>query len=69
MKTEIRLATQTDFDLVGNIFMEENRYHAELVPEIIQVADPIMTQKWYNEVLNNPNSSLDKRMKPDLGSG
>lgn len=65
MKTEIRLATQTDFDQVGIIFMEENRYHAELVPEIIQVADPIMTQKWYSEVLNNPNKVL---FLADVGS-
>ena len=65
MKTEIRLATQTDFDQVGIIFMEENRYHAELVPEIIQVADPIMTQKWYSEVLNNRNKVL---FLADVGS-
>lgn len=69
MKTEIRLATQADFEQVGNIFTEENQFHAELVPEIIQVADPIMTRKWYGEVLNNPHNTLfvAKRGKDAVG--
>ena len=58
MEFEIRLANHTDFEQVGNIFSEENRFHAELVPEIIRVADPIMTREWYGEVLNNPNKRL-----------
>ena len=58
MKFEIRSANHTDFEQVGNIFTEENRFHAELVPEIIRVADPIMTREWYGEVLHNPNKRL-----------
>ena len=58
MNIEIRLATEADFDQVGNIFAEENQFHAQLVPEIIQVADPIMTHEWFDEVLNNPNSTV-----------
>ena len=58
MKTEIRLAVQEDFEGVGRVFTEENQFHADLVPEIIQVADPIMTADWYAEVLSNPNSTL-----------
>jgi hypothetical protein len=42
MNFEIRLATESDFEQVGNIFSEENRDHAELMPVIFQVADPIM---------------------------
>jgi hypothetical protein len=33
---KIRLATGSDFEQVGNIFSEENRYHAELMPEIFK---------------------------------
>lgn len=58
MKTLIRSASPEDFDGVGRVFAEENQFHADLVPEIIQVADPIMTQEWYAEVLSNPNSTL-----------
>jgi diamine N-acetyltransferase len=58
MNINIRLATKTDFDQVGSIFVEENRFHAELVPEIIQVAEPIMTTKWFEAVLENPDQIL-----------
>lgn len=55
---EIRLATKADFEQVGIIFAEENQFHAELVPEIIQVTDPIMTQEWFDDVFNDPNQTL-----------
>jgi len=58
MNLEIRLTTETDFEQIGNIFAEENRFHAELVPEIIQVADPIMTPEWFDNVLNDPEKTL-----------
>lgn len=58
MNIEIRLATKADFEQVGIIFAEENQFHAELVPEIIQVADPIMTPIWFDDVLNDPNQTL-----------
>jgi ribosomal protein S18 acetylase RimI-like enzyme len=55
---EIRLATGSDFEQVGNIFSEENRYHAELMPEIFQVANPIMTPEWFDEVVKDPRKAL-----------
>jgi len=58
MNIEIRLVTKADFEQVGIIFAEENQYHAELVPEIIQVADPIMTQEWFDDILNDPDKTL-----------
>ncbi len=58
MNIEIRLVTKADFEQVGLIFAEENRFHAELMPEIIQVANPIMTQKWFDDVLNDPDKTL-----------
>lgn len=54
----IRLATQADFEQVGVVFAEENRFHVELVPEIVQVADPIMTHNWYDDVLGDPDKIL-----------
>jgi GNAT superfamily N-acetyltransferase len=58
MHIEIRLVTKADFEQVGKIFAEENQYHAKLVPEIIQIADPIMTQVWFDDVLNDPGKAL-----------
>jgi len=58
LNMEIRLATQADFEQVGVVFAEENQFHAELVPEIIQVAEPIMTHKWYDDVLGDPDKTL-----------
>ncbi len=58
MNIKIRLVTEADFEQIGHIFAEENRFHAELVPEIIQIADPIMTQKWFDDVLNDPDKTL-----------
>ena len=58
MSFKIRLATGSDFVQVGNVFSEENRYHAELMPEIFQVADPIMTPEWFDDVLKDPRTAL-----------
>ena len=58
MDIEIRFATRSDFEQVGNIFSEDNRYHAELMPEIFQVADPIMTPEWFDEVLQDSHATL-----------
>lgn len=58
MDVKIRTATAADFDGVGRVFAEENRYHAELLPDRFQVADPIMTRGWYDKILAEPNRSL-----------
>lgn len=58
MNFEIRLATRSDFEGVGMVSSEANRFHAELMPEVFQVADPIMTREWFDEVLNDPDAAL-----------
>ena len=58
MNIEISLVAKADFEQVGTIFAEENCCHAELVPEIIQIADPIMTQEGFDDVLNDPSKTL-----------
>ena len=55
---EIRLATEADFKQVGIVFAEDNHFHAQLVQEIIQATDPIMTHQWYAGVLNDPDKAL-----------
>ncbi len=58
MDIVIRQALKSDFDQVGQVFTQENKFHAKLVPEIIQVAKPIMTHAWFDEKLSNPNKAL-----------
>jgi ribosomal protein S18 acetylase RimI-like enzyme len=58
MNLKIRLAAESDFEQVGHIFSEENRYHAELMPEIFQIAEPIMTPEWFDGVLQDPRKAL-----------
>jgi ribosomal protein S18 acetylase RimI-like enzyme len=54
----IRPADSTDFDAVGTIFTQENRLHAELVPEIVQALEPIMDVAWFAELLSKPKGTL-----------
>ena len=58
MKVTIEPATPSDFDQIGRVFAEENRFHAELLPELFQVADPIMTPEWFEAVLSSPEQEL-----------
>ena len=54
----IREATKADFDGVGKVFAEELEHHIDLLPGRFQMADPIMTSKWYDELLFNPDKTL-----------
>ncbi|MGD9316543.1 MAG: GNAT family N-acetyltransferase [Anaerolineae bacterium] len=58
MEVTIEPANPADFDPVGRVFAEENRFHAELLPELFQVAEPIMTPEWFEAVLSNPGQAL-----------
>ena len=55
---KIRAATEKDFEQVGNIFLEELQFHAELLPERFTVAEPIMTLAWFEEILQNSEKVL-----------
>ena len=55
---KIRAATERDFEQVGNIFLEELQFHAELLPERFTVAEPIMTLAWFEEILQNSEKAL-----------
>ncbi len=54
----IRWAAMADFAGVSKIFAEENRFHAELVPHAIRVAEPVMTRAWFEGVLADPAQAL-----------
>jgi ribosomal protein S18 acetylase RimI-like enzyme len=58
MDIAIRQAMSSDFDQVGRVFAEENRFHAALLPERFQIAEPIMTHEWFGEILTNPRKAL-----------
>jgi hypothetical protein len=54
----IEPAAAGDFEPIGRVFAEEKRFHAELLPELFQVTDPIMTPEWFEAVLSNPAQGL-----------
>jgi ribosomal protein S18 acetylase RimI-like enzyme len=58
MNVIIRQATEADFDPVGRIFADENKFHADLLPDRFQIADPIMTREWFHEIIGNENKAL-----------
>ena len=58
MNITIRQAAEADFDQVGNVFADENRFHADLLPDRFRVADPIMTREWFNEIISNADKAL-----------
>ena len=62
----IRPATVADFGGVGAVFAEENRFHAALVPHAIRVAEPVITQEWFEGVLSDPGQAL---FVAELGEG
>ena len=54
----IEPATASDFDQIGRVFAEENRFHAGLLPDRFRVAEPIMTPEWFDAVLASPTRTL-----------
>ena len=58
MDVVIREVLETDFDQVSIVFADENAFHSQLLPERFQIADPIMTPDWFNEILANENKAL-----------
>ena len=58
MDALIRQATIEDFAGVGQVFREELQFHSALLPDRFQVANPVMTLDWFQEVLDNPQKAL-----------
>jgi ribosomal protein S18 acetylase RimI-like enzyme len=57
-KLVIRPATRADFDQVGQIFTQELAFHTRLLPDMFNLADPIMTHEWYDDQLTGPDQAL-----------
>ncbi len=58
MAIKIRKAAQDDFYDINLVFIEENRYHVELIPEIFRIKDPVITESWLEEIILNPDEEL-----------
>jgi ribosomal protein S18 acetylase RimI-like enzyme len=58
MDITIEQATAADFEQVGRVFAEENRFHAGLLPDRFRVAEPIMTPEWFDALLASPVQTL-----------
>jgi ribosomal protein S18 acetylase RimI-like enzyme len=58
MEIAIRQAVASDFDQVGRVFADENRFHAALLPRRFQIAEPIMTREWFHEIVTNAHKAL-----------
>lgn len=58
MNIVVRTATENDFEGVGKVFIQELKFHTELLPELFQMVDPIMTPAWYSEILSDPEKAL-----------
>jgi ribosomal protein S18 acetylase RimI-like enzyme len=50
---KIRDAQFSDYEPILALYTEELAYHVELVPEIFQMAEPVMTKEWYKQQLDN----------------
>lgn len=61
----IRKATVADFEGVNSIFAKENRFHANLLPKVFRILEPIITRAWLEEVLANPDKILFVAEKKD----
>jgi ribosomal protein S18 acetylase RimI-like enzyme len=58
MDSAIREAVASDFSQVGAVFAQELQFHVGLLPDRFQMAEPIMTHGWFDEILGNPDKVL-----------
>jgi|GEM_PF-111469 len=58
MSIILRRAIANDFYDINLILIEENRYHADLIPEIFKIVDPVITENWLDEIILNPDEEL-----------
>ncbi|HEY9645486.1 MAG TPA: hypothetical protein V6C88_03900, partial [Chroococcidiopsis sp.] len=54
----IRPATADDFDSVSAILAQTNRFHTALLPDRFQIAVPIMTVEWFDDMLHDPTMTM-----------
>ena len=54
----LREAIDDDMERVADLFTEELMHHIDLLPKRFQLANPIITSAWYDDVLGNPDKQL-----------
>jgi ribosomal protein S18 acetylase RimI-like enzyme len=54
----IRNATREDYKGVRSVFIEENRFHAELVPDMIQATDGVLSLRELADFIEDANHKL-----------
>jgi GNAT superfamily N-acetyltransferase len=55
MEIKIREANLADYRDINSLYTEELAYHITLLPDIFKMADPVMTEAWYQDQLDNEN--------------
>ncbi|MFN2108647.1 MAG: GNAT family N-acetyltransferase [Anaerolineae bacterium] len=58
MNIQIREAGIADFERLSALFVEENRFHAQLVPAYIQVTSPVLTREELQAFLDSRTHQL-----------
>ena len=58
MDVRIRPAAAADYDAVNRVFTSELAHHVSLLPDRFQMIDPVMSRRWYDDVLAQPNKLL-----------
>ncbi|KAA3657436.1 MAG: GNAT family N-acetyltransferase [Chloroflexi bacterium] len=58
MTVTIREANGNDFEDAGALFFEELQFHVDLLPTRFQLAEPMITLAWFEEIMQNPEKVL-----------
>ena len=58
MEISIREATESDFDRVSSVFLDELAYHSDLLPDRFQTVEETMTRKWFLDIVQNQDKEL-----------
>jgi ribosomal protein S18 acetylase RimI-like enzyme len=58
MELNIRTATESDFEGVSAVFLDELSFHADLLPDRFIIVDQTMTRQWFIEIVRNKEKDL-----------
>lgn len=59
MNVKIRPAAAEDYEAVNRIFVSELAHHVSLLPHRFQLAEPVMSRQWFEDVLTQPDKTLN----------
>ncbi len=58
MEVQIRPAAVGDYEAVNRVFTSELAHHAALLPDRFRMTDLVMSRQWFEDLLAQPNKSL-----------